>query len=86
MDADVIVVGAGPTGLMPACELRLAGVRPLVLERRSHRRDTAKAGGLASADGSWNCCAPGACWSDARPPAPVPFRRPGSRSAVSTSI
>ena len=46
MDADVIVVGAGPTGLMLACELRLAGVRPLVLERQSHRRDTAKAGGL----------------------------------------
>ncbi|WP_329352517.1 FAD-dependent monooxygenase [Streptomyces sp. NBC_01261] len=46
MDADVIVVGAGPTGLMLACELRLAGVRPLVLERQSHRRDTARAGGL----------------------------------------
>ncbi|MEV8540640.1 FAD-dependent monooxygenase [Streptomyces sp. NPDC051572] len=46
MDADVIVVGAGPTGLMLACELRLAGVRPLVLERQAHRRDTARAGGL----------------------------------------
>ncbi|WOX17182.1 FAD-dependent monooxygenase [Streptomyces sp. N50] len=46
MDADVIVVGAGPTGLMLACELRLAGVRPLVLERQAQRRDTAKAGGL----------------------------------------
>jgi 2-polyprenyl-6-methoxyphenol hydroxylase-like FAD-dependent oxidoreductase len=46
MDADVIVVGAGPTGLMLACELRLAGVRPLVLERQPRRRDTPKAGGL----------------------------------------
>ncbi|MEU9152910.1 FAD-dependent monooxygenase [Streptomyces sp. NPDC048417] len=46
MDADVIIVGAGPAGLMLACELRLAGVRPLVLERQSHRRDTPKAGGL----------------------------------------
>ncbi|MGW4667718.1 FAD-dependent monooxygenase [Streptosporangium sandarakinum] len=45
-DADVIVVGAGPTGLMLAIELRLAGVRPLVLERHPHRRDTPKAGGL----------------------------------------
>ncbi|HEV3380628.1 MAG TPA: FAD-dependent monooxygenase [Trebonia sp.] len=27
MDADVIVVGAGPTGLMLAAELRLAGLR-----------------------------------------------------------
>ncbi|GAA2688648.1 FAD-dependent monooxygenase [Streptomyces lunalinharesii] len=46
MDADVIVVGAGPTGLMLAVELRLAGVRPLVLERQPQRRDTPKAGGL----------------------------------------
>ena len=46
MDADVIVVGAGPTGLMPACEVRLAGVRPLVPERQPRRRDTPKAGGL----------------------------------------
>ena len=32
-DADVIVVGAGPVGLMLAGELGLAGVRPLVLEQ-----------------------------------------------------
>ena len=47
MDADVIVVGAGPTGLMLACELRLAGVRPLVLERQPKIRDIPKAGGLS---------------------------------------
>ncbi|WP_243420654.1 FAD-dependent monooxygenase [Micromonospora globispora] len=45
-DADVIIVGAGPTGLMLASELRLAGVRPVVLERHPRRRDTPKAGGL----------------------------------------
>lgn len=45
-DADVIIVGAGPTGLMLAAELRLAGVRPVVLERQPRRRDTPKAGGL----------------------------------------
>ncbi|WP_216906586.1 FAD-dependent monooxygenase [Nocardia noduli] len=33
MDAAVIVVGAGPAGLMLACELRLAGVDVIVLER-----------------------------------------------------
>ena len=46
-DADVIVVGAGPTGLMLAAELSLAGVRPLVLERQPQPRDTPKAGGLS---------------------------------------
>jgi 2-polyprenyl-6-methoxyphenol hydroxylase-like FAD-dependent oxidoreductase len=33
MVTDVIVVGAGPVGLMLAAELRLAGATPLVLER-----------------------------------------------------
>ncbi|WP_371502704.1 FAD-dependent monooxygenase [Kitasatospora sp. NBC_00374] len=46
MDADVIIVGAGPTGLMLATELCLAGVRPLVLERQLQPRDTPKANGL----------------------------------------
>jgi 2-polyprenyl-6-methoxyphenol hydroxylase-like FAD-dependent oxidoreductase len=46
-DADVIIVGAGPTGLMLATELSLAGARPLVLERLPQPRDIAKAGGLS---------------------------------------
>src|SRR4051794_41871428 len=46
LDADVIVVGAGPTGLMLAVELRLAGVDTLVLERHPRGRDVPKAGGL----------------------------------------
>ena len=47
MDADVIIVGAGPTGLMLAGELGRAGVRPLVLERQPQIRDIPKAGGLS---------------------------------------
>ncbi|MGZ8614336.1 MAG: FAD-dependent monooxygenase [Actinomycetota bacterium] len=47
MDADVIIVGAGPTGLMLAGELCLAGVRSLVLERQPQIRDIPKAGGLS---------------------------------------
>ena len=46
MDTDVIIVGAGPAGLMLASELRLAGVEPLVLERQPELAATPKAGGL----------------------------------------
>jgi 2-polyprenyl-6-methoxyphenol hydroxylase-like FAD-dependent oxidoreductase len=47
MDADVIIVGAGPTGLMLAVELRLAGVSVLVLERHRQIQAIPKAGGLS---------------------------------------
>lgn len=46
-DADVVIVGAGPTGLMLAGELAGLGVRTLVLERRSEPSQVARAGGLA---------------------------------------
>ncbi len=46
MDTDVIIVGAGPAGLMLAGELRLAGVRPLVLERQPRLREIPKANGF----------------------------------------
>ena len=43
MDADVVIAGGGPTGLMLACELRLAGVRPVVLERLAEPTGLSKA-------------------------------------------
>ncbi|MEV4008918.1 FAD-dependent monooxygenase [Nonomuraea angiospora] len=46
MDADVIVVGAGPVGLLLAAELRLAGARPLVLERLAEPSAEPKARGI----------------------------------------
>ncbi len=41
MNVDVTVVGAGPTGLLLASELALAGVRTRILERRTEpQRDS----------------------------------------------
>lgn len=44
--ADVVIAGGGPNGLLLACELRLAGVRPVVLERLPVRGAVPKANGL----------------------------------------
>jgi 2-polyprenyl-6-methoxyphenol hydroxylase-like FAD-dependent oxidoreductase len=44
--ADVVISGAGPNGLMLACELALAGVRPVVLDRLPGPSDEPKANGL----------------------------------------
>ena len=41
--ADVVVVGAGPTGLMLAGDLAEAGVRAVLLERRSRESNLARA-------------------------------------------
>ncbi|SUA79972.1 3-(3-hydroxy-phenyl)propionate/3-hydroxycinnamic acid hydroxylase [Nocardia otitidiscaviarum] len=46
VETDVIIVGAGPTGLMLANESRLAGVRALVLEKYPQPRETPKASGI----------------------------------------
>ncbi|MFF8281153.1 monooxygenase [Streptomyces albus] len=43
MNPDVIIVGAGPTGLMLACELALAGVRTRILERRTEPQRNSRA-------------------------------------------
>jgi 2-polyprenyl-6-methoxyphenol hydroxylase-like FAD-dependent oxidoreductase len=43
---EVIVVGAGPTGLMLASELTLAGVSVVVLEKQVTRSSQSRAGGL----------------------------------------
>ncbi|WP_223190798.1 FAD-dependent monooxygenase [Nonomuraea terrae] len=46
MHTDIVISGAGPNGLMLACELSLAGVRPTVVERLPRRSDQPKANGI----------------------------------------
>ncbi|GAA1407403.1 FAD-dependent monooxygenase [Catellatospora coxensis] len=46
MDADVVISGGGPTGLLLAAELRLGGVRVVVLERRAEPDPVPRANGL----------------------------------------
>ncbi|WP_107090596.1 FAD-dependent monooxygenase [Streptomyces sp. WM6378] len=48
IDTDVVIAGAGPTGLMLACELRLAGVDVVVVERLAERTGESRAGGIHS--------------------------------------
>ncbi|MET7865278.1 FAD-dependent monooxygenase [Micromonospora taraxaci] len=43
---DVLIAGAGPNGLMLACELALAGVHPVVLERHAAPVGEPRANGL----------------------------------------
>jgi bifunctional hydroxylase/dehydrase len=47
-DADVIIVGAGPTGLMLAGELRLGGVRTIVLDRLAEPMKQSRALGFSA--------------------------------------
>ena len=45
-DTDVVISGAGPNGLMLACELALAGITPVVLDVLPGPSDEPKANGL----------------------------------------
>jgi 3-(3-hydroxy-phenyl)propionate hydroxylase len=46
-DVDVVIAGGGPTGMMLAAELKLAGVDALIVERRANQDlDGSRAGGL----------------------------------------
>jgi len=45
-DADIVIVGGGPVGLMLACELRLGGVDPVVLEQLPGVSEIPKGNGL----------------------------------------
>ncbi|MER6877867.1 FAD-dependent monooxygenase, partial [Amycolatopsis sp. NPDC000673] len=46
MDADVVIVGAGPVGLFLAAELLLGGLQPLVVEQLAQPATERKARGI----------------------------------------
>jgi len=48
MDYEAVIAGAGPVGLLLACELGLAGVRTVVLERSTDSNLPTRAAGLGS--------------------------------------
>jgi 2-polyprenyl-6-methoxyphenol hydroxylase-like FAD-dependent oxidoreductase len=48
-EADIVIVGAGPVGLMLASELRLGGADPVVLERQPEVSPIPKGNGLVGA-------------------------------------
>ncbi|MEV6670463.1 FAD-dependent monooxygenase [Streptomyces sp. NPDC051162] len=48
MDTDVLVVGAGPTGMTLANELLLTGASTVLVDKLSRRSDLSKAGGVQS--------------------------------------
>lgn len=45
-NVEVAIVGAGPVGLLLACELSLAGIRPIVIERLAEPNAAPKARGI----------------------------------------
>lgn len=47
-DSDVLIVGAGPTGLMLAAELALAGITPTVIEQRAEPMPDSRALGFSA--------------------------------------
>jgi 2-polyprenyl-6-methoxyphenol hydroxylase-like FAD-dependent oxidoreductase len=51
-DYQVIIAGGGPTGMMLACELGLAGVRPLVLERLTGRSNASSSAAWTGSPGA----------------------------------
>ena len=67
---DVLIIGAGPAGLLLACELRLAAVATVVIERTPKRPDYCRGFNLNPRAST--------CWPDAASP-------PGSSTRAGSS-
>ena len=54
-DADVLIVGAGPTGLALAITLQQAGIRHVVVDKLSQGQNTSRAAEQSSTPTPWRC-------------------------------
>jgi len=71
---DVVIAGAGPNGLMLACELGLAGLRPIVVDPLPGPNPQPRANGVTGQGvrSSTIEVSTASCW-EAEPPHPSPW-------------
>jgi 2-polyprenyl-6-methoxyphenol hydroxylase-like FAD-dependent oxidoreductase len=66
LDAQVLIVGGGPTGFSLACHLLRLGVRVRIIDKKSSFSTTSKAIGLQYRASEIPFCAPHPAWARQR--------------------